>query len=126
MTGFALAGGLCVGFPLGWLLIHGYKHPISVIDAVSGDPEDPLLSEGERFVRGAKLHRGVPVSVLKTAEDVALSAGKKLGKEYLLPVMVAGAPLPYKCENMGMYIQGSAGSGKSQVLKQMISRYQKP
>jgi len=120
MTGFALAGGLCVGFPLGWLLIHGYKHPISVIDAVSGDPEDPLLSEGERFVRGAKLHRGVPVSVLKTAEDVALSAGKKLGKEYLLPVMVAGAPLPYKCENMGMYIQGSAGSGKSQVLKQMI------
>jgi hypothetical protein len=120
MTLFAVSGGICVGFPLGYLLIHGYKHPISVLDGEAPADGDPLLSEGERFVRGARLHNGVPASVKKAAEDIAFSAGKKLGKEYLLPVMVAGAPLPYKCENMGMYIQGSAGSGKSQVLKQMI------
>lgn len=41
-------------------------------------------------------------------------------KGYLASVMVSGAPYPYSCENMAMYIQGSAGSGKSQVIKQMI------
>ena len=120
MTLFAAAGGLCVGFPVGFLLIHGYKHPITVLDATAVESDDPLLSEGERFVRGAKLHRGCPPSLLQASEELALSAGKKLGKESLLPVMVAGAPMPYKVENMGLYIQGSAGSGKSQVLKQMI------
>lgn len=119
MTGFAIAGGFCVGFPVGYLLVHGYKHPITVMDSVPKN-DDPLLSEGERFVRGARVHRGYPPSLKKASEELALSAGKKLGKEYLLPVMTAGAPMPYKVENMGLYIQGSAGSGKSQVLKQMI------
>ncbi len=119
MTLFAVAGGLCVGFPVGYLLIHGYKHPITVLDTTP-ESNDPLLSEGERFVRGARIHIGPPSELMKTSEKLALEAGSKLKKEYLLPVMTAGAPMPYKVENMGLYIQGSAGSGKSQVLKQMI------
>lgn len=43
---------------------------------------------------------------------------EKLG--YLPSIMVSGAPFPYGFENMAMYIQGSAGSGKSQVIKQML------
>ena len=35
---------------------------------------------------------------------------EKLG--YLPSIMVSGAPFPYGFENMAMYIQGSAGSGK--------------
>lgn len=119
MTLFAVAGGFCVGLPVGYLLIHGYKHPITVLD-IAPESDDPLLSEGERFVRGAKIHIGPPQVLMKSAENIAIEAGKKLNKEYLLPVMTAGAPMPYKVENMGLYIQGSAGSGKSQVLKQMI------
>lgn len=118
---FAVSGGLCVGFPVGYLLVNGYKHPVTIMDNMpQTNNEGSFLSEGEKFVRGAKLHFGCPVITKKIAEETALNVGKKLGKDYLLPVMVAGAPLPYKCENLGMYIQGSAGSGKSQVLKQMI------
>lgn len=121
MTMFAVSGGLCVGFPVGYLLVNGYKHPVTIMDNMpQTNNEGSFLSEGEKFVRGAKLHFGCPVITKKIAEETALNVGKKLGKDYLLPVMVAGAPLPYRCENLGMYIQGSAGSGKSQVLKQMI------
>jgi len=82
---FAVAGGLCVGFPVGYLLIHGYKHPITVLDTAP-ESNDPLLSEGERFVRGARIHIGPPSELMKTSEKLALEAGNKLKKEYLLPV----------------------------------------
>lgn len=36
------------------------------------------------------------------------------------PIRIASSPLPYHLENKGLYIQGAAGSGKSQVIKQMI------
>jgi hypothetical protein len=122
MVPFAVAGGIFTGFIGGWFIVNRYKHPITLLSNIpkEGLDENPLLAEGEKFIRGARLHLGCPEVIYKSAEEFAFTAGRKLGKEYLLPVTVAGAPMPYKCENIGLYIQGAAGSGKSQVLKQMI------
>lgn len=75
--------------------------------------ESDLVGEGETFIRGAQVTEGPAKATVEIVKKDMKSSG-------LAPVMVAGAPYPYSLENMGMYIQGSAGSGKSQVIKQMI------
>lgn len=74
-----------------------------------------LFGEGEKHIRGARIYKGVPKEILDAVKSQMAKSKKKLS-----PIFVGGAPFPYMLENRGMYIQGSAGSGKTQVIRQMI------
>jgi len=71
------------------------------------------------MVRGARMCSKVPKEVILAAKRDTAKAKSRFGAS-LSPIFVGGAPLPYSLENRGMYIQGSAGSGKTQVIRQMI------
>ncbi len=86
-----------------------YRQPQSRKSASS----DSLFAEGEKYIRGARVS-------LKPSNEVLDAVNKDLKKKSIMPVVVAGSPFPYSLENRGMYIQGSAGSGKTQVIRQMI------
>lgn len=87
-----------------------YRRPSKDKD---NDDLDKLFADGETFVRGARVTE-------KVNREVLDSVKKSLKEKPIRPLTVAGSPFPYSLENRGMYIQGSAGSGKTQVIKQMI------
>jgi hypothetical protein len=101
-----------------------YEHPnvdVSCASGVEGIVPDTLLTDGERVVRGARLTLGPSAKHLEKAAKDSVEAGQRLGMKNPLPtIAVASSPFPYRFENMGCFIIGSAGSGKSQLIKQMI------
>jgi len=121
---FSFFGALVTG-SVCFAALKKYKDPVEIIK--NGAPSgNPILAEGEHFVRGTLLtdgptpeHIGIIVQQAKGEGQRALIKAKK-GDRPMPPVLVAGVPYPYKFENLGMYIQGSTGAGKSQVIKQMI------
>lgn len=102
-------------------------------------PVEGSLSENEKITRGACLTQGPEVKIVKTSIEDQIKAAQALYKYYdaqgvpmqvfrdrfsgdarLAPVHMGGCPLPWSYENTGIFIQGSAGSGKTQVIKQMM------
>ena len=114
-----IVGGIC-----GFMIILGYVHPETRINEKIRDlvkSSGGFLGEGEYIVRGARLAMGATKKLLEKATDEARVGGKAVGRDTPLgSVMVGGIPFPYGFENMGMFVMGSAGSGKSQVMKQMM------
>lgn len=105
---YVLYRGIITGI-FGWLGYLTYKAP-----SRKKKLENRLImAEGEEYVRGSMVHEKPSVHIMKRSMDDA-------NKRKLSPIIVAGAPFPYTLENMSMYIQGSAGSGKSQIIKQMM------
>ena len=102
-------------------------------------PVQGTLSENETITRGACLTQGPEVKVIENSIKDQIEGAKKLYEYYdsqgapmqilrnrfsgdarLAPVHMGGCPLPWSYENTGIFIQGSAGSGKTQVIKQMM------
>ena len=102
-------------------------------------PVDGTIAEGERVVRGACLTQGPEVAIIKACIEDQVKAAKALydyydkqgeaavvlrnrfsGDARLAPIHMGGCPLPWGYENTGIFIQGSAGAGKTQVIKQMM------
>lgn len=131
---FALFGGLFSGGLSSYLGVRMYKHPDSVFEHLMGNtPQgvpDSLISEGEKIIRGSKLTIGPSQEIIdksiedskKGAEAVNEAKKKRGGKKIdMLPApMLAGAPYPYAYENMALFTMGSAGSGKSQIIKELV------
>lgn len=123
---FSFVGAVFVGY-VSFKALRSYKDPVELVKKNSPTSTgDAILAEGEHFVRGTLLTNGPTrehiAAVLKQANEdgrKALQKAKK-GDRPMPPIFVAGVPYPYKFENLGMYIQGSTGAGKSQVIKQMI------
>lgn len=120
----SIVGGLMVGTLGSILIMKTYRHPFSVYQDLLHEARmsnSSLLADGEWAVRGAELQDTPWADVVDEAKSKAIEAGKTLGlKGPLAPIRIADAPFPYSFENRGLFIQGSAGSGKSQVIKQMI------
>lgn len=121
---FSLLGGICSGGAMSYCVSKFYSHPSTLLEKLRKDnlmSSGDLLSDGERIVRGAKLSNGPWPEIIDKAKTDGVKASVDIGREKpLTSIMVSGSPYPYSYENMGLYIQGSAGSGKSQVIKQMI------
>jgi hypothetical protein len=105
-----------------------YRHPSVLVEnekkrlllEKEGGMEE-IISEGERVTRGTRLRKGAWPDTIALAKKDAVKAQKVYNRDKPLPtIMVSGVPYPFSYENMAMYIQGSAGSGKSQIIKQMI------
>jgi len=87
-----------------------------------------LIADGEEHLRGSRLTIGPEVAIIeksiedqiKAAEQLAIYSHRFSGRKLLAPVHLAGVPLPWGYENTGIFIQGSAGSGKTQAIKQMM------
>ena len=138
---FAFAGGLCIGgFPI-IFCAKTYIHPDTEIKSYKIKDEgvtDLVVSEGERVIRGAKITQGAPSAVLaqalKDAEELAkytkkylqnkdnnrLALVERLYPQFVPPTLLAETPFPYSMENRALFFIGSAGSGKSQGIKELI------
>lgn len=138
---FAFVGGLCIGgFPI-IFCTKTYIHPDTEIKSYKIKDEgvmDLVVSDGERVVRGARITQGAPSAVLeqalKDAEKLAeytksylkdrdlnrLALVDRLYPKYVPPTLLAETPFPYSMENRALFFIGSAGSGKSQGIKELI------
>lgn len=100
---------------------------------------DGTISDGEKVIRGNCLTQGPRSEIVRTCIEDQVKAAKALYEYYdrqgdgavvlrnrfsgdatLAPIHMGGCPLPWGYENTGIFIQGSAGSGKTQVIKQMM------
>lgn len=120
----SIAGGLIIGSIGAVIITKTYKHPFTLFQELLNEARmtnSSLLAEGEWAIRGAEIQDTPWAEVIEEASQKATEAGEylKLGGP-LAPIRVADAPFPYSFENRGIFLQGSAGSGKSQVIKQMI------
>lgn len=138
---FAFLGGLCIGgFPI-IFCAKIYIHPDTEIKSYKIKDEgvtDLVVSDGEHVVRGARITQGAPSAVLeqalKDAEKLAeytknylkdrdlnrLALVDRLYPKYVPPTLLAETPFPYSMENRALFFIGSAGSGKSQGIKELI------
>lgn len=120
----SLCGGALIGIAGSALVMKTYKHPFNIFHEMLKDARasnSSLYADGEYAVRGAEIQEGPWAEIIEEARTKAVEAGKTLGLPGpLAPIRIADAPFPYSFENRGLFIQGSAGSGKSQVIKQMI------
>jgi hypothetical protein len=124
MLPISILAGLFIGW-MGTLIIQKtYTHPFNASqDKIHEErsKNNSLLADGEWAVRGAEIQIGPWPDIIDITKKKAAEAEKTLGLNHPLPpIRIADAPFPYSFENRGLYIQGSAGSGKSQVIKQMI------
>lgn len=136
---FCFVGGLFIGGFSKYLSMLNYLHPDSEIKEASTQNEnvlDTVFSEGERFIRGNCMTNGPNPRVI----EQCLKSGKKAAAHIrqhihdnlperekaivfddIVPAtMLAGAPYPYSLENRALFTIGSAGSGKSQIIKELI------
>ncbi len=120
----SIMGGLFIGSIGSVVIMKTYKHPFTLFQELLHEARmanSSLLADGEWAVRGAELQDTPWAEVIEEARSKAIEAGKTLGLPGpLAPIRIADSPFPYSFENRGLFIQGSAGSGKSQVIKQMI------
>lgn len=120
----SISGGIFIGALGAVLIAKTYVHPFTTYQDLLHEARmsnSALLADGEWAVRGAELQDAPWPDIIQEAKDKAIEAGKYLGLPGpLAPLRIADAPFPYSFENRGIFLQGSAGSGKSQVIKQLI------
>ena len=136
---FSTVGGFLTGGLPNVLAWKSYRHPDTIIKEELDD-KDPatsrLLSEGERRVRGAYISDGPSAKVVNEAlksgqkaasvikkhihEHLPEREGGILFEDVVPATMLAGGPFPYSIENRSLFCIGSAGSGKSQIMKELI------
>lgn len=124
MLPISALAGLFIGWFGTFVIQKTYTHPFNAFQDKIHEvrsKNNSLLADGEWAVRGAEIQVGPWADIIDVTKKKAAEAGKTLGLNHPLPpIRIADAPFPYSFENRGLYIQGSAGSGKSQVIKQMI------
>lgn len=140
---FAFAGGICSGGLPRWLAGKFYIHPDSRIEKIeeeiSGDDElilPTIMGDMETFVRGRKMTEGPSPKFASLAVASGTKAATSIRHYFsefspqrlksmvfgdILPAtMLAQCPFPYECENRGTFFIGSAGSGKTQAIKEFM------
>lgn len=121
---FSLFAGMSTGLGMA-IAMSRYIYPKSISSqdtGIEGVVPESLLGSGEKHIRGAKLTVGPSYIIVNRAKKESAEASQRLKIPYpLSSVTMAGAPFPYRFENMGTFLMGAAGSGKSQIVKQMIN-----
>lgn len=120
---YSLFSGMSVGLGIS-IAFNTYVYPKSLSSqdpGIEGIVPRALLGHGEKHVRGAKLTLGPSYIIVNQAKKDATEASSRIKRPYpIASVTIAGAPFPYRFENLGTFLMGAAGSGKSQIIKQMI------
>ena len=118
---FAVSGGLFVGGFGALIALYSYRHPGKMSMPTEANLAKGLLSEGERIIRGTRVTEGPSPAILKAVAKDSKAVTERIKTPYpLAPTVLAGSPFPYGLECMSFFVIGAAGSGKSQLIKELI------
>lgn len=139
MFWYCFVGGIFIGGLSKFLSYTNYSHPDTEIKEYDNKPigiMSTLIDSGEKYLRGTKMTGGPNERLIqecyKSGEKAANIIRKHIHnnlpereqaivfEDRVPATMLAGAPYPYSLENRALFCIGSAGSGKSQVIKELI------
>lgn len=135
---FSLIGGLFIGGLAKGISMTNYLHPDTDVKDKSTIKNviATEMDEGEEYKRGVLMTNGPNERVIEQCYKSGKKAADTIRKhihanlperekaivfgDVVPATMLAGAPYPYSLENRALFCIGSAGSGKSQIIKELI------